>query len=134
MGDEIYHLKAFDAVTTRTIKRQYYDENGKIAFEASFVADKGRTYLMLYLGDLPTTQKLTLEEIDSRMKANGWVFIGERDVHTEHCCVMHGCKYSDKNCSVRTRKKIQSDNCCECQELATIASGSTRFRSGGGKN
>jgi hypothetical protein len=37
-----------------------------------------------------------------------------RDVHTEHCCKKHGCKYNDKTCTVTTGKKIQSDPCEEC--------------------
>ena len=38
------------------------------------------------------------------------------DVHTEHCCIAHGCKYGNLNCSVVTGKKEQSflcETCCE---------------------
>lgn len=46
----------------------------------------------------------------------------ERDVHTEHCCAEHGCKYSDKTCTVVSRQKVQSflwdigDGCCADQD------------------
>lgn len=38
----------------------------------------------------------------------------EKDVHTEHCCVFHGCKYSDDDCTVATGKKNQSFSCEQC--------------------
>lgn len=32
-----------------------------------------------------------------------------KDVHTEHCCLIHdNCKYGDDNCTVLTLKKKQS--------------------------
>jgi len=37
-----------------------------------------------------------------------------RDVHTEHCCTVHGCKYVDDDCPVVTKKKVQSSYCEEC--------------------
>lgn len=36
------------------------------------------------------------------------------DVHTEHCCQEHGCKYGDENCSVATGRKFQSYPCETC--------------------
>ncbi len=39
-----------------------------------------------------------------------------KDVHTEHCCAIHGCKYGDKDCPVETGKKIQSFPCEMCGE------------------
>lgn len=39
----------------------------------------------------------------------------EKDVHTEHCCVIHGCKYRDDDCPVETEKLIQSFPCESCQ-------------------
>lgn len=41
------------------------------------------------------------------------------DVHTEHCCTKHGCKYNDPNCSVTTHRLRQSDRlACEwCYDL-----------------
>lgn len=41
--------------------------------------------------------------------------VGERCVHTEHCCVIHGCKYGDDDCPVQTRQKRQSCLCESCQ-------------------
>jgi len=36
-------------------------------------------------------------------------------VHTEHCCVLHGCKYGDgENCPVESRRKRQSFPCEDC--------------------
>lgn len=31
-----------------------------------------------------------------------------KDVHTEHCCQRHGCKYADLNCTVITHIKNDS--------------------------
>lgn len=39
-----------------------------------------------------------------------------QDVHTEHCCVLHGCKYGDVFCTVVTRKADQSYPCERCSE------------------
>lgn len=39
-----------------------------------------------------------------------------KDVHTEHCCSKHGCKYGDKACPVATGKKKQSYPCEICHE------------------
>ena len=39
----------------------------------------------------------------------------ELDVHTEHCCLIHGCKYGDdENCTVATKQKRQSFPCEDC--------------------
>ena len=39
----------------------------------------------------------------------------ETDVHTEHCCLSCGCKYSNKDCTVMIEQRKQSyphsDNC-----------------------
>ena len=40
----------------------------------------------------------------------------EKDVHTEHCCIVHGCKYGDDTfggdgCPVSSGKKKQSGPC-----------------------
>ncbi len=46
----------------------------------------------------------------------------QKDVHTEHCCLIHGCKYGydqfkcDKECTVATNKKQQSHPCEYCIE------------------
>ena len=41
-----------------------------------------------------------------------------RDVHTEHCCVIHGCKYSKPDCTVTTDTKRQSHACESCHNDA----------------
>jgi hypothetical protein len=38
-----------------------------------------------------------------------------KDVHTEHCCIKHGCKYGDNNCTVENRHKPQSYLCEMCR-------------------
>ena len=43
-------------------------------------------------------------------------FDSHKDVHTEHCCFVHGCKYGDDDCSVKTGKKMQSFPCEMCGE------------------
>lgn len=35
-------------------------------------------------------------------------------VHTEHCCVHHGCKYGDEDCPVTNKQKFQSYECESC--------------------
>lgn len=37
-----------------------------------------------------------------------------KDVHTEHCCIRHGCKYGHKDCTVATGEKEQSYECEDC--------------------
>jgi hypothetical protein len=38
----------------------------------------------------------------------------EKDVHTEHCCIRHGCKYGHVNCTVAYGEKQQSWPCDYC--------------------
>ena len=40
----------------------------------------------------------------------------ETNVHTEHCCSIHGCKYGDENCPVVTKEQNQSYLCEACEE------------------
>lgn len=47
-------------------------------------------------------------------------YIKIKDVHTEHCCIHHGCKYSDEDCTVVTNKAIQSYPCEYCYEDDSI--------------
>jgi hypothetical protein len=42
--------------------------------------------------------------------------MSEKDVHTEHCCIIHGCKYNDENCTVANGIKTQSFPCEWCDE------------------
>ncbi len=37
-----------------------------------------------------------------------------KDVHTEHCCAKHGCKYGDDDCTVTTGLAPQSFDCESC--------------------
>jgi hypothetical protein len=39
---------------------------------------------------------------------------GLADVHTEHCCARHGCKYGDDDCPVALGQKAQSYLCESC--------------------
>lgn len=39
-----------------------------------------------------------------------------KDVHTEHCCIRHGCKYCKEDCTVTTGKAPQSYPCEDCYE------------------
>jgi hypothetical protein len=46
-----------------------------------------------------------------------------KDVHTEHCCKIHGCKYGkDDVCTVITDKAPQSFVCenCECDGITNL--------------
>jgi len=45
-----------------------------------------------------------------------------KDVHTEHCCKDHGCKYGDKDCPVVIGTAIQAHPCelCHTEETARI--------------
>lgn len=38
----------------------------------------------------------------------------EKDVHTEHCCSKHGCKYGHADCPVENGLKPQSYPCEYC--------------------
>lgn len=40
--------------------------------------------------------------------------VDDTDVHTEHCCHEHGCKYGDEDCSVARGRKSQSFPCDAC--------------------
>ena len=40
----------------------------------------------------------------------------KKDVHTEHCCFLHGCKYKSSLCPVTSGAKKQSFPCEQCVE------------------
>lgn len=40
----------------------------------------------------------------------------DKNVHTEHCCAKHGCKYSDTDCPVFSGKQKQSYPCEFCDD------------------
>ena len=52
---------------------------------------------------------------DSRW-GEAWLngFDSHKNVHTEHCCFVHGCKYDDDDCPVATGKQMQSFPCEAC--------------------
>lgn len=37
-------------------------------------------------------------------------------VHVRHCCVIHGCKYGEKDCPVATKRVPQESGCFVCWE------------------
>ncbi len=41
----------------------------------------------------------------------------EKCVHTEHCCVNHGCKYMHSDCPVWLGNKTQSFPCEDCSDI-----------------
>lgn len=66
--------------------------------------------LMVYAAKA-RAQNITLEY--KRFLGNG----GEADVHTEHCCSRHGCKYGEEvSCPVARGDKAQHFPCEQCQE------------------
>ena len=40
--------------------------------------------------------------------------MSNKNVHTEHCCVVHGCKYGDFDCPVWLGQQKQSFACESC--------------------
>lgn len=41
-------------------------------------------------------------------------------VHTEHCCIYHGCKYADDDCPVANKTEQQSypcESCCDYEPM-----------------
>lgn len=50
------------------------------------------------------------------------LFLKPRSVHTEHCCVLHGCKYGvDEHCEVALGTALQSYECEECNWDSSLA-------------
>jgi hypothetical protein len=45
--------------------------------------------------------------------------MNQKDIHTEHCCIKHGCKYgdSDHECTVTSGRGKQSKPCMVCIDL-----------------
>lgn len=39
----------------------------------------------------------------------------DKDVHTEHCCIWHGCCYGSEDCTVKSENKKQSYPCEQCE-------------------
>ena len=71
-----------------------------------------RWYLDLNTGGTPHTSA----EIDKvRVMLDGKEPETNQDVHTEHCCRIHGCKYGDTDCPVESGAKRPSFP-CSCNE------------------
>ena len=51
----------------------------------------------------------------------------DKNVHTEHCCKLHGCKYGDKDCPVVLDIQKQSYLCERCEEDLVDAQGLTEY-------
>lgn len=50
--------------------------------------------------------------------------IDDKDVHTEHCCYRHGCKYGEgDSCTVSSGLKQQSYMCEGCDDELYVAGG-----------
>lgn len=48
--------------------------------------------------------------------------VGEKCVHTEHCCIEHGCKYGkEDSCPVYLGYKKQTYRCEICEEVDPVA-------------
>lgn len=56
--------------------------------------------------------KILFEQHEKKKKFD---FEKNGDVHTAHCCIAHGCKYSDEDCPVATGKKPQEHTCEICE-------------------
>lgn len=69
--------------------------------------------LKILTGDDPKDEKTRVEH---RFLSTYWKgrVPGPRNVHTEHCCVRHGCKYVDKDCPIATDRETQSHLCERC--------------------
>lgn len=39
------------------------------------------------------------------------------NVHANHCCILHGCKYADPNCPVVREEIDQRFSCPDCWDL-----------------
>jgi hypothetical protein len=68
-------------------------------------------YLDINTGGTPHTE---VEILKVEIMLRGAEPKENQDVHTEHCCKLHGCKYGDDDCPVATGKKRQSHTCQSC--------------------
>ena len=64
---------------------------------------------------------MTDEDQIRRWEDEGGTHIEERamtetNVHTEHCCIDHGCKYGDEDCPVVAGDQKQSHPCQDCED------------------
>lgn len=64
----------------------------------------------LYLANI----LISFERVYFDEEGNRRFFENKTDNHTEHCCIIHGCKYCDENCTVMNRILPQSNMCMDC--------------------
>lgn len=48
------------------------------------------------------------------MIIGGFMRVDKIGVHRTHCCIVHGCKYGDKDCPVVLGKALQEYLCEDC--------------------
>lgn len=66
-------------------------------------------------------------EIANEGKCPGcWTGVEFTDVHTDHCCRWHGCKYGDEGCTVVTGVAPQEYPCEECDDTEDWRGGGLR--------
>lgn len=98
-------------------------EKGKypVLLHAPFLSDEGKGSDHSHI-PLTRTQAILLrnwlnEYIDDTKNQRVFLPMPEnsRDVHTEHCCKEHGCKYYGEDCTVFQGDKTQSFPCEDCE-------------------
>jgi acetyltransferase-like isoleucine patch superfamily enzyme len=86
------------------------DRQMDFAFRNPEHAERVGASLMVY------AHKARIQNIELEYKRflhNG----GRTDVHTEHCCSHHGCKYGEEErCPVTNGNKPQHGSCDQCQD------------------
>lgn len=87
-------------------------------------ASRAREYFQKSLGD----ERFKWAESTGNLRTRGFLKtlalwggrapedLDNRDAHTEHCCIEHGCKYGHEDCTVVTREKVQTMHCYVCDE------------------
>lgn len=53
-------------------------------------------------------------EFDKAIKHLSAQRVDNVGVHITHCCILHGCKYGDKNCPVELGEEKQDGLCLDC--------------------
>ena len=89
----------------REVERQYPDTGKAIREYLTFVVDE-RMRLWEAAREL--------QHDASKLACEVAQVVGEKNVHTEHCCGEHGCKYGDAACPVASGRQEQSFPCEDC--------------------
>ena len=58
----------------------------------------------------------SLSKLSCKSASNIQLPESSKDVHTEHCCTIHGCKYGSTDCTVVKGLKEQSFPCEDCSQ------------------